>query len=664
MRKTIIFVILLLSSIFMFSFESNAVTTNSAPYDTYTIGPNGRYILTQTAYEPSGYLSLQNFTLKNPEDMFIKDDLIYIADTGNSRILKIDLNHQVSIFTSSVNVPMGIFVDDEFNVYVADKGDLAIHKFDQNGDLLESFYRPTEPLFGTDTLFVPLKITVGPRGVMYIVGEGSTSGIIQLDYLGGFLGFFGTNETTNSIFQELAKIFNVTLARNIPVSPKNVTIDQKGSLFTVSPTSDRQLKKFNISSQMILEKSTSNRLSSVFVNDFDNIFTISEEGIITEYDSYGNLIFEFGGLDVGNRNLGLFLNPVDIKTDSNYDLYVLDKGLSQIHILSRSEFAMMVHQGIINFKNGVYNVLEWENVLRLNSVFSLANSSIARALYRQGEYQSALEYYLIANNQSGYSDAFWQIRYSFMQNSLSLIFIILILLFVTQKSLKLIDHKYQIFNPIREKKKNFMKIQFVSEFKYLFYIFRHPLDAFYELKRNQRSSYLTATIIYLLTILLSILTVYLTAFIFNTYLISEFNIFRHTAIVASIILLFVFANYLISTLNSGEGFFKDVYINTAYALAPYVVFTIPIIILSHMFTLNEVFIYDAMIFIRDSWTILLILTMIKQVHNYTVKELIKNVFLTIFTMVMIVLIIFLLFLLTNQLFDYVFGIIKEVMLRG
>jgi len=515
MKKASILILLILFTFLFNSIESNAVTTSSAPYETYTIGPNGRYILTQTAYEPSGYLSLQNYTLKNPEDMFIRDDYIYIADTGNKRILKLDLNHQVSVFTQLVNVPTGIFVDSDHQVYVADKGDLAIHKFDSNGNLLESFYRPTEPLFGTSTEFVPLKITVGPRGVMYIVGEGSTGGIIQLDYLGGFLGFFGTNETQNTIFQELAKIFNVTLARNIPVSPTNVAMDQKGSLFTVSPTTSRQLKKFNISSQMILEKSTSNRLASLFINDFDNIFTISEEGIISEYDSYGNLIFEFGGLDLGNRNLGLFLNPSDIKTDSNYDLYVLDKGLSQIHILSRSEFAMMVHQGIINFKNGEYNVEEWENVLRLNSVFSLANSAIARAYYRQGEYQNALDYYMIANNQSGYSDAFWQIRYTFMQNSLSLIFIVLILLFITQKSLKFADHKYQIFNPIREKKKKIMKIKFMSEIKYLIYIFRHPLDAFYELKRNQRSSYLTATIIYIVTVLLSVLTVYLTAFIFN-----------------------------------------------------------------------------------------------------------------------------------------------------
>jgi uncharacterized membrane protein len=56
--------------------------------------------------------------------------------------------------------------------------------------------------------------------------------------------------------------------------------------------------------------------------------------------------------------------------------------------------------------------------------------------------------------------------------------------------------------------------------------------------------------------------------------------------------------------------------------------------------------------------------MIKEVHNYDVKALIKNLFLTLFTMMMLVFIGFLLYVLTAQLWNYVESIIQEVILRG
>jgi hypothetical protein len=127
--------------------------------------------------------------------------------------------------------------------------------------------------------------------------------------------------------------------------------------------------------------------------------------------------------------------------------------------------------------------------------------------------------------------------------------------------------------------------------------------------------------------------------------------------------LFVFSNYLISTLNNGEGWFKDVYISTAYALMPYVLFTIPIVLLSNIMTTNEIFIYQALTFIRNGWSILLIVIMIKEIHGYSLSELIKNIILTVFTMVMISLILFLIYVLLNQMFDYVIGILREVLLR-
>ena len=661
--KKLWIVSLLFMSIFVCSnIDAQAVTIQSVPYETYTIGPKGRYVLTQTAYEPAGYFNT-NYTLNSPEDMYIKDDFVYIADTGNKRILKVDMNGTAVEIVTNLNSPTGIHVDDDHNIYVADKGNQAIYKYDETGLLLNTFTRPTEPIFGIDSPFVPSKVATGPRGVIYVVGEGSTGGLIQLNYAGEFLSFFGTNETQTSWYKKIADAFGVEFAKNVPISPTNVTLDNSGSVFTVSNTTSRQLKKFNISSTVILDETTPDTLTSVVTNDFENIFTLSSEGMIREYDSYGNLIFAFGGIDKGGRVLGLFVNPVDLAVDSNNHIYVLDKGTNQIQILERSEFAAIIHQGLIDFKNGIYSIDQWEEVLRMNSVFALANSSIARALYREMDYRGALAYYLIAYDQGGYSEAFWQIRYDWLQNYLGIALIALLSALVLKKGLKIADHNYKIYEPFRKVETNLSKAKIYRELKLSLSIFRHPIDTFYEIKHRHKASYASANMIYLCVVIVSIFAVYLTSFVFSANDVTGFNFLRYTALILGFLILFVFSNYLISTLNNGEGWFKDVYISTAYALMPYVLFTIPIVLLSNVMTQNEVFIYQASLFIRNGWSIILILIMIKEIHGYSVSELIKNLFLTIFTMVMISLMLFLIYVLFNQMVDYIVGIIREVLLR-
>ncbi|MBE0700447.1 MAG: DUF1282 family protein, partial [Acholeplasmataceae bacterium] len=586
-----LFIVLLILTLFTFNIPSQASSLDtSVPYDTYTIGPKGRRILTQTAYNPAGRINYQ-VTLNAPEDLFIKEDLFYIADTGNKRIVKMNKQGQLlmEITHPDFSQPTGVFVDDALEIYVADKGSKLVFKFDEEGNYLDSFTKPTEPIFGEKSPYVPMKIAVGKRGNMYIVGEGSTSGIIQLNYTGEFLGFFGTNLAGTSFIQRLSKILNVNFAQNLPTSPSNVTIDEQGAVFTVSPTDAKRLKRFNIASVDTLDiQYTAENLVSVTVNNIENIYTLSSFGIITEYDSYGHMIFEFGGLDDGtNRRLGLFVNPVAITVDSESNVYVLDKGTLSVEYFERSEFTMVVHKGLESFKDGIYDIEQWHQVLKMNSMFALANSALGQAEYRLGNYEEALEYYELAYNQEGYSNAFWQIRYTFMQNYLGWVFLSLILFFTTKKVLKVVDGHYQIYQPIRKVKKQMDTYKVYREMKLLFGMFKHPIDTFYDLKHRNKSSYLTASIIYLIAIIMSVMSIYLTSFIFRVTDLERFNIVSHTFTISVLFMLFVFANYLISTLNDGEGWFKDVFIGFAYALAPFIMLTIPIILLSHVLTHYE-----------------------------------------------------------------------------
>jgi hypothetical protein len=642
---------------------SQALTQQSAPYMTYTIGPNGRYVSTQTAYEPAGYFSM-DLTLSQPEDMMLVDDLLYVADTGNQRIVRFDTDGHGDILVDGLNHPTGIFVTEEHHLYIADKGAKVVYHYDETMTRIGTYGRPSEPFFGEDSPYVPLKVTVGPRGILYIVGEGSTAGLIQLNQLGEFLGFFGTNTTSFSWLQILSNFFGITRAANIPTSPANVALDAKGSVFTVSPLASQSLKKFNIASTPILSISSRTQPVSVHLNAFDNIFMVSSEGIISEYDREGRLIFEFGGLDDGNRVSGLYVNPVDILTNDDHDVMVLDKATGQIQLLQQSEFAQLVHQGIINFKEGIYSLEQWETVLRMNSMFALANASLARGYYRLQAYEDALHYYGIAFDQEGFSEAFWQLRYRWLESNLSVVFLLILVGLVAFQLWKRIQKRLVLIGPIQAWIHSPLYQRVQQEGHLLRHVLAHPLDTYQDIKHLKKSSILMATLVYGSVLFVSVLEIYGTGFIFQRVDVTQFHLGMYVLTVLGGIGLFVFANYLVATITNGEGWLKDVYIATAHALVPYVVLTPLLTLVSNGLTLNEQIVMQLLDGLRYAWSGVLLILMIKEVHNYDVKALLKNIFLTLFTMLMIILIGFLLYVLTLQVWNYVEGIIAEVLLRG
>ena len=641
-----------------------ALTQQSAPYVTYTIGPNGRYVQTQTAYEPAGYFDM-DLTLNLPEDMIQFGDDIYVADTGNKRVVKFNMDTGVgTILLEGFSQPTGIHVNDLGELYVADKIDRVIYHYDAEMTLLQTYGRPNQAIFGSDSPFVPVKVTTGPRGILYVVGEGSTAGLMQLNSVGEFIGFFGTNTTTFSWLQTVSNFFGINRAINIPTSPTNVALDEKGSVFTVSNLTNQQVKKFNIASQTILSMSQGSQPVSVHINNFGNIFTISQTGIITEYDSYGNMIFEFGGLDSGNRISGLYVNPIDMLTDEEQNLWVLDKGTGKIQLLQRSEFASLVHEGLINFKEGIYDLDQWENVLRMNSLFALANASLARGYYRVQAYEEALGYYAIAFDREGFSEAFWQLRYTWLELNLATVLLIVIIGFAALKLWQWSQARLLSVPSVQNFLQKPFMVKMNDDLRLTRHVIGHPLDTYQDIKHLKKSSWLTATLLYLTVLIASVFEIYTTGFIFQTVNLNQFHLLIHAVTLLGSIAIFIFSNYLVATITNGEGFFKDVYVSTAHALIPYIILTPILAIISNGLTYNEWIVYQLLDGLRFVWSGALIVLMIKEVHNYDVKALLKNIFLTFFTMVMLVLIGFLMYVLTAQLWNYVESIIQEVILRG
>ena len=108
---------------------------------TYTLDENGYFVRTQDAYLTDK--TITDLGLSGPQDLFIDaDNVLYIADTGNKRLVKYDIRTgEVAgeLKYSGFATPRGIFVTETGDIYVADSGAKTVFRFAEDFTLKESF---------------------------------------------------------------------------------------------------------------------------------------------------------------------------------------------------------------------------------------------------------------------------------------------------------------------------------------------------------------------------------------------------------------------------------------------------------------------------------------------------------------------------------------------
>lgn len=642
------------------------------PYKTYTKGPESMIVETQTAYEPLDILKLP---INAAEDMCLdEDNTLYIADTGNSRILILKDKDITFLGEGILNKPTGIFVTKD-KVYVADSENRKVFIFDKEGNVIQEIGRPTEPLYGKNAQFIPKKLSVDNRGNIYVISEGSTNGVVQLNNQGEFTSYFASNRTETTFKMILQRLMFTEsqkgqLFKNVPPSPTNVTIDERGLVYTATyGLNSNTIKKFNVSGNNILDgkiESLSSVIVDIEIDKTGNIFAIDESGSVFEFDSYGNLLFVFGGISKSGEINGLVKNPSSISITDNRMILVLDKEKNILQTYSETNFAKEVHEGVSLYKEGLYLQSEenWKNILKMNSSFILSYQALAKSYFKQGLNDEALKNFKIGEDKGGYSDAYWEIRNDWLQTNLAKVIIALIIIFIIWSILKKIDKKKGIFNGVRKLSNKIKENKLISEILYAKRFIRRPLDSYYELKRMNKVSIISSTVLYLWLMVLQVTDIYLKGYLFQGINPLKANIFKEVLMIIIPIVLFIIANYMIATINEGEGKLKDIYNGTIYALTPYLIGMLPLQLVTNILSLNESFIYEFGTLIIYGWCAILLFLMIKEVHNYSAKETIKNILLTVFGMVIIVLLVAIIFILVDHELDFINSIIQELKIRG
>ena len=476
----------LLSLVSAAALAVSAMTVNVSAletYDPYSYDRWGDPVASQAGYTAEKYVDGEMIGCGNffePADLFIShDNLMYIADKGNNRIVITDLDFNFIKEMSEVSYngetltlkkPTGVFVDQYTgNIYICDTENDRVIKCDTDGNVDRLFTKPESELYDQNLTYNPSKVLVDKAGNVYIVVRSQTKGAVMFNSEGEFLGFYGANRV-EATAEVLANAFWNLIgtqeqkdrrAKQTPIGFCNFDIDDDGFIFTVTDSQEVEtdlVKKLNPRGDNILDSlgaadmtfgdipptyySIYSKKSSLTDIDLGpngelNILDF-QHGRIFQYDKECWLLFIMGG--TGDQ-LGLFLSAAAIESHDNH-LYVLDSRKNNITIFTRTVFGEIVTEAANLYNDGLYeeSLEPWQNVLKYDGNYRRAYIGIGNALYNKYEYKEAMEYFEISISRQRYNRAFEGYRDQWLKDNyvgaIIVIILIIVLLVVYNKMRK------------------------------------------------------------------------------------------------------------------------------------------------------------------------------------------------------------------------------------
>ena len=205
--------------------------------------------------------------------------------------------------------------------------------------------------------------------------------------------------------------------------------------------------------------------------------------------------------------------------------------------------------------------------------------------------------------------------------------------------------------------------RYKASLKYGFYVIFHPFDGFWDLVHEQRGSLLAAHTWLFLFLLTYVLRLMLTNFQFITAPIQYINVYEQCGSLLFPFLVLCLSNWALSTLFDGKGRFQDIYMAMCYALVPYVIIQLPLILVSNMISFDEAAYYQVLGSASIIWCLFLVFVGLMQVHDYTPGKTLIFLFFTIFGALVILFLILVFFSLLSDAVGFFVSLYREVAFR-
>ncbi|MFC1600504.1 6-bladed beta-propeller [Patescibacteria group bacterium] len=241
---------------------------------------------------------------------------VYVSDRGNSRIQKFDSNGNFILTWGSFGtgdgqfyLPMGIVVDNDGNILIADSNNHRIQKFDTDGTFISKFGGPYGEEDGQ--FKYPQGVAVDSLGNIY-VADSSNNRVQKFSSDGIFLSKFGSYGTGDGQFN----------------APTDVVIDLQGYIY-VSDLFNNRIQKFDADGNFIFSWGTYGSGDGEFkyprglaFDSQENIFVVDINNYrIQKFSSDGIFLSKFGSYGTGDSQ---FVQPYYLDFSMSGSLYVTD----------------------------------------------------------------------------------------------------------------------------------------------------------------------------------------------------------------------------------------------------------------------------------------------------------------------------------------------------
>ena len=447
------------------------VHATSLPYDTYNYDYREYIHYTPAAYVPSTEIGGENFTYNGepvgrfltPQDLCQADDGdIYVADTGNNRIVVLDssMSKVVNIITTfdnegtedSFNQPYGVCVSENGQIYIADSQNHRVVVLEKDGTLVKIVANPQSESLDDGYVFTPLKVAVDYADRIYVIAQNM------------FASFFGTIKVEISLWDKFWKRLATKEERTqqqlyIPTEFTGIDIDPEGFVYAsnIDATGVQGVRRLNPRGEDVIKKGENKNVGGDLQisgsSDYsgpsqftdvayrsNGIYSCLDRrrGRIFSYDHEGNLLYVFGGL---GTQMGTFQLPVAVE-DIGGRIVVLDATKAAIICFEVTEYGRLINEAVaLRFDGDEAEAVGlWERVLELDENNELANTGIGKAYLTAGDYVQAMKYLKLGMNRDYYSIAYRRYRNEMLTKNASYfltgILILIVAIIVIKKVVK------------------------------------------------------------------------------------------------------------------------------------------------------------------------------------------------------------------------------------
>ena len=688
-------------------------------YQTYVYDVYGDALYSPDAYTAissvgSDYMGLE-LPIENPGDMVTDEALnVYIADTGNNRIVVLDryykVNFTISEFSNDQGVPdrltapQGVFVSEPNEKYgkliwVCDTGSNRIVVFDEFGNFQRIVEEPESSLFDQDSVYKPVAIAVDAYNRLYVVSSTTYQGVIVMTDEGEFTGFIGAQAVQMTAWEIIWRRFQTEEQRaaseqKVSTEFNNISINKnKGLVYVTTSTieegavagaikgkdkkgTNSPVKLLNANGSEIMRRNGfwmpagEIDFSSRSTDEITGVSTIIDAAVgpedtwsiidekrnrIYTYDFDGNLLFAFGDNGTMLGNLG----SIEAVAYQGTDMLILDKTNDNITVFQRTEYGDILLEAIAAEATQDFDlaISLWTDVLKRNSNFDSAYVGIGQAMYRNKDYANSLTYFESAYDTDNWSNSYKEIRKEWMSTYFLLLLLLIVVVIVG------ISLFFKWMAKINKRvATSGKKRTFGQEIAYGFHVILHPFDGFWDLKHEKRGSVRGA----IFFILLAIGTFYYQA-IGQGYLLDPYaslaSVWAQIFGVLVPLFLFVLANWCLTTLFEGEGSFKDIFVACGYSLLPIPLLVIPTTIYSNFCITTETDIIGFISTFAFIWLGLLVFFGTMVTHDYSMGKNVITVLGTIVGMVFIMFLAVLFTTLVGKIVGLITNIVDEIQYR-